>query len=296
MTGIIKIDRSNLSTKNKDLELSPRLEQFLAQVQLVRPLFSFVACDDNGHYIETTYTHKEGGTDFEAKTILRGVKVFEDGEELGSLFGQKDTYELKSFRINKLRGDENTTSTCNIKVAIRKVKKLFVGRADEELINDIVNRVSTKITNLHGENHNEVRWSFDDDGEGMNYALLAHLARCKGETTITLPSMPASIKSQKQHTDACAKYYESKELQDLLNNAKGYGATLRPDGAYVIYKYAAKTLARYKDFTDMPIDLQTKLGVFKLLQSGEICSFGVMFKPESYEAQKHPNTYFYLKE
>jgi hypothetical protein len=149
---------------------------------------------------------------------------------------------------------------------------------------------------LHGENHNEVRWSFDDDGEGINYALLAHLARCKGEHTITLPSMPASIKDQKKHTDACAKYYESKELQDLLNNDKGYGATLRPDGAYVIYKYAAKTIARYKDFMDMPIDLQTKLGVFKLLQSGEICSFGVMFKPESYEAQKHPNTYFYLKE
>ena len=285
MTGIIKIDRSNLSTKNKDLELSPTLENLVSEVQLVRPLFSFVACDDNGHYTETVHTYKEDT--YEAKTILRGVKVFEDGEELGSLFGQKDTYEIKSFRINKLRGDENTTSTSNIKVAIRKVKKLFVGRADEELINDIINRVSTKITNLHGENHNEVRWSFDDDGEGINYALLAHLARCKGEHTITLPSMPASIKDQKKHTD---------ELQDLLNNSKGYGATLRPDGAYVIYKYAAKTIARYKDFMDMPIDLQTKLGVFKLLQSGEICSFGVMFKPESYEAQKHPNTYFYLKE
>ncbi len=296
MTSIIKIDRSNLSTKNKDLELSPRLEQFLAQVQLVRPLFSFVACNDNGLYTETTYTHKEDGTDFEEKTVLRGVKVFEDGEELGSLFGQKDTFEVKSFRINKMRGDENTTSTCNIKVAIRKVKKLFVGRADEELIEDIVNRVSTKITNLHNENHNEVRWSFDDDGEGINYALLAHLARCKGEDTITLTSMPTSIKDQKKHTNACANYYESKELQDLLNNNKGYGVTLRPDGAYVIYNYAAKTLARYKDFTNMPIDFQTKLGVFKLLQSGEICSFGVMFKPEQYEAQKHPNTYFYLKE
>ena len=294
MNGIIKIDRSNLSTKNKDLELSPRLENLLSEVQLVRPLFSFVACDDNGHYTETVHTYKEDT--YEAKTILRGVKVFEDGEELGSLFGQKDTYEIKSFRINKLRGDENTTSTSNIKVAIRKVKKLFVGRADEELINDIKHRVDIKVNNLHSENNQEVRWSFDDDGEGVNYALLAHLARCKGEHTITLPSMPASIKDQKRHTDACAKFYESKELQDLLKNAKGYGATLRADGAYIIYNYAAKTLSRYKNFMDMPIDLQTKLGVFKLLQSGEICSFGVMFKPESYEAQKHPNTYFYLKE
>ena len=294
MNGIIKIDRSNLSTKNKDLELSPTLENLVSEVQLVRPLFSFVACDDNGHYTETVHTYKEDT--YESKTILRGVKVFEDGEELGSLFGQKDTYEIKSFRINKQRGDENTTSTSNIKVAIRKVKKLFVGRADEELINDIKHRVDIKVNNLHSENNQEVRWSFDDDGEGVNYALLAHLARCKGEHTITLPSMPASIKDQKRHTDACAKFYESKELQDLLKNAKGYGATLRADGAYIIYNYAAETLARYKDFTDMPTDLQTKLGVFKLLQSGEVCSFGVMFKPESYEAQKHPNTYFYLKE
>lgn len=294
MNGILKIDRSNLSTKNKDLELSLRLESLLAQVQLVRPLFSFVACDDNGHYTETIHTYKEDT--YEAKTILKGVKVFEDGEELGSLFGQEYTYEIKNFRISKQRGDENTTSTSNIKVAIRKVKKLFVGRADEELINDIKHKVDIKINNLHSENNQEIRWSFDDDGEGVNYALLAHLARCKGENTITLPSMPASIKDYKKHIDACAKYYESKELQDLLKNAKGYGAIFRPDGAYVIYNYAARTLTRYKDFTDMPIDLQTKLGVFKLLQSGEICSFGVMFKPESYEAQKHPNTYFYLKE
>lgn len=294
MNGIIKIDRSNLSTKNKDLELSPRLEQFLAQVQLVRPLFSFVACDDNGHYTETVHTYKEDT--FESKTILRGVKVFEDGEELGSLFGQKDTFDVKSFRINKLRGDENTASTCNIKVAIRKVKKLFVGRADEELTNDIINRVGTKIQNLHNNNLSQVKWSFDDDGEGVKYALLAHLARCKGQNTVTLPAMPASVKDQKQHILECANYYESQELQDLLKNAKGYGVALRPDGAYIIYNYAVKTLSRYKNFTDMPIDFQTKLGVFKLLGSEEVCSFGVMFKPESYEAQKHPNTYFYLKE
>ena len=294
MINIINIDRSNLSTKNKDLELSPRLENLLAQVQLVRPLFSFVACDDNGQYTETVHVTK--GDSYETKTILRGIKVFEEGEELGSLFGQRDTFEIKNFRVIKQRGDENTTSTTNIKVAIRKVKKLFVGRADEELINDIVNRVGTKINNLHSENAQSVRWSFDDDAEGFNYALLAHLARCKGESTVALPVMPASIKDQKKHTDACANYYESKELQNLLSNAKGYGATLRPEGAYIVYNYAAKTLARYKDFTDMPIDLQTKLGVFKLLQSDEVCSFGVMFKPNNYEAQKHPNTYFYLKE
>jgi hypothetical protein len=253
-----------------------------------------VACDDNGQYTETVHVTK--GDSYETKTILRGIKVFEEGEELGSLFGQRDTFEIKNFRVIKQRGDENTTSTTNIKVAIRKVKKLFVGRADEELINDIVNRVGTKINNLHSENAQSVRWSFDDDAEGFNYALLAHLARCKGESTVALPVMPASIKDQKKHTDACANYYESKELQNLLSNAKGYGATLRPEGAYIVYNYAAKTLARYKDFTDMPIDLQTKLGVFKLLQSDEVCSFGVMFKPNNYEAQKHPNTYFYLKE
>jgi hypothetical protein len=253
-----------------------------------------VACDDNVHYTETVHVPK--GDSYETKTILRGIKVFEEGEELGSLFGQRDTFEIKNFRVIKQRGDENTTSTTNIKVAIRKVKKLFVGRADEELINDIVNRVGTKINNLHSENAQSVRWSFDDDAEGFNYALLAHLARCKGESTVALPVMPASIKDQKKHTDACANYYESKELQNLLSNGKGYGATLRPEGAYIVYNYAAKTLARYKDFTDMPIDLQTKLGVFKLLQSDEVCSFGVMFKPNAYESQKHPNTYFYLKE
>jgi len=294
MINIINIDRSKLSTKNKDLELSPRLDSLLAQVQLIRPLFSFVACDDSSYYTETMHTPK--GDSYETKTVLRGVKVFEDGEELGSLFGQRDTFEIKNFRINKMRGDENTTSTTNIKVAIRKVKKLFVGRADEELINDIVNRVRAKLNDLHNENNQAVRWSFDDDAEGLNYALLAHLARCKGESTVALPAIPASIKDQKRHTDACANYYESKELQILLSNDKGYGATLRPEGAYIVYNYAAKTIARYKDFTGMPIDLQTKLGVFKLLQSGEVCSFGVMFKPNNYESQKHPNTYFYLKE
>jgi hypothetical protein len=300
MVSIINIDRSQLSTKDRDIEVCPKLENYLTQVQLVKPLLSFVA-DEGRNYVDIVHTPKDDT--YETKKVMIGVKVFEDGEELGSLFvgtrdynGRHDTFEVSSFRINKMRGDENTTATTNIKVALRKIKKLFVGRADKELIDDIKHRVGAKISNLHSENHNAVKWSFDDDGEGVNYALLAHLARCKGESTVTLPSLPASAKDQKKHTDACVSYYESKELVDALNSNKGYGATLRPDGAYIIYNYTAETLTRYKSFTDMPTDFQTKLGVFKLLQSGEVCQFGVAFKPEHYEVQKYPNTYFYLKE
>ena len=300
MVSIISIDKSLLPTKDRDIEVSPKLENYLTQVQLIKPLLNFVAVDER-NYVDTVHVPKDDT--YETKKVMIGVKVFEDGEEIGSLFvgtrdynGRHDTFEVSSFRINKMRGDENTTATTNIKVALRKIKKLFVGREDGELISDIKNRVGSKLGNLHSENQTQVRWSFDDDGEGLNYALLAHLARCKGESTVSLPSMPASIKEQKRHTDACASYYESKELVDALNSGKGYGATLRPDGAYIIYNYAAQTVVRYKGFTDMPTDFQTKLGVFKLLQSGEMCQFGVMFKPEVYEAQKYPNTYFYLKE
>jgi hypothetical protein len=302
MTSMVKIDRSLLPTKDRDIEVNLRLEEFLAQVQLIKPLISFVACD-KGSYIQTIHENNANNDGYDTKKVIIGVKAFEDGEEIGGLFvgtrhynGRHDTYEVSSFRINKMRGDENTTSTTNIKVALRKIKKLFIGKADQELIDEIKHRVSNKVSNLHGECRNEVRWSFDDDEEGLNYALLAHLSRCKGDSTVSLPVMPSTVKDQKRHTDACAGYYETKELVDLLNADKGYGAILRPDNAYIVYNYATQTLARYKDFTAMPTDLQTKLGVFKLLKSGEVCQFGVMFKPESYEVEKYPNTYFYIKE
>lgn len=300
MVSIITIDRSHLPTKDRGMEVSPKLENFLTQVQLIKPLLQFVA-HDGGQYVATVHTPKDDG--YETKKTIVGVKVCEDGEEIGSLYvgtrdynGRHDTFDVSSFRINKMRGNENTTSTTNIKVALRKIKKLFVGRADQELIDDIKTRLDSKVNNLHSEYHTEVKWSFDYEKEGMEYALLAHLARCKGENTVTLPSLPASTKNQNKHTEACVGYYESKELRELLRSNKGYGAAMRPDGAYFVYSYATQTLTRYKDFTAMPIDLQTKLGVFKLLKSNEMCQFGVMFSPEMYNAQKYPNTYFYVKE
>ena len=301
MVSIITIDRSHLPTKERGMEVSPKLENFLTQVQLIKPLLQFVAHEGN-QYVSTVHTPKDDGG-YETKKTIVGVKVCEDGEEIGSLYvgtrdynGRHDTFDVSSFRINKMRGNENTTSTTNIKVALRKIKKLFVGRADQELIDDIKTRLDSKVNSLHSEYHTSVKWSFDYDKEGMEYAFLAHLARCKGENTVTLPSLPASVKSQDKHIEACVGYYESKELRELLRSNKGYGAAMRPDGAYFVYSYATQTLTRYKDFTAMPTDLQTKLGVFKLLQSGEMCQFGVMFKPENYNAQQYPNTYFYVRE
>lgn len=300
MVSIITIDRSRLPTKERGMEVSPKLENFLTQVQLIKPLLKFVAHEGN-QYVATVHTPKDDG--YETKKTIVGVKVCEDGEEVGSLYvgtrdynGRHDTFDVSSFRINKMRGNENTTSTTNIKVALRKIKKLFVGRADQELIDDIKTRLDSKVNSLHSEYHTEVKWSFDYEKEGVQYALLAHLAKCKGESTVTLPSLPVSTKNQDRHTNACAGYYESKELRELLKNNKGYGAAMRPDGAYFVYSYATQTLTRYKDFTAMPTDLQTKLGVFKLLKSGEMCPFGVMFQPENYNEQKYPNTYFYVRE
>lgn len=301
MTSIVKIDRSKLPTKYNEVEVDPKLIDFLAQVQLAKPLVNFVA---HNHHSYTETIHTPIDDKYEQKTVFRGVKVFENGEELGSLFvgkrcmngGRVDVFEVSSFRISKMRGDENTTVTSNIKVALRKIKKLFIGRADQELIGEIAKTIRDRTDSLHGEYSHEVSWSFDDDGEGMNYALLGYLARLKGESTISLPVIPATVKDQKKYLTACSNYYESKEMVDGIKNDKGYGVLLRPDGAYIIYSYATKTLARYKSFTDMPTDFQTKLGVFKLLKSAEMCQFGVMFKPEQYMVEKYPNTYFYLKE
>lgn len=300
MVSIITIDKSNLPTKDRDMEVSPKLENYLTQVQLIKPLLNFVATDDRS-YIDTVHTAKDDT--YETKKVIIGVKVYEDGEEIGSLFvgtrdynGRHDTFEVSSFRINKMRGDSNTTATTNIKVALRKIKKLFVGKADEELINEITSKVKNKVENLHSSSRNDVKWVFNYEDEGINYALLGYLASLKGESTISLPVIPVTVKNEKNYLTACSDYYESKELVECIKSSKGYGVLLRPDGAYITYSYAARALTRYKGFDDMPTDLQTKLGVFKLLRSGELCQFGVMFKPDGYEANKTPNIYFYIKE
>lgn len=291
--------QKNLALKHKDAEYANGLLEFLAQVQLVRPLFEFVASDK---CINVVYIND--GTEMKQVPQITKVVVTQDGEDIGAIGvgtryfrGEKSfVYNISSFRINRERGEENTTTTANSKVALRNIKKLFVPRADNELQTLIKDKVDHKCVDLMHDLNHSVRWSIDDDEEGMNYALLAYLARAEGKQFVELPVIPPTVKDQEKYLRACADYYEFKEIDELRRAKKGYGVMMRPDEAYIVYNYATEELLRYKTFMDMPEKFQSKLAVFKLLKNKEVCPFGVMFKPEDYNDQKLGSTFFFIKD
>jgi hypothetical protein len=214
--------------------------------------------------------------DGKAESVIYRIKIYENGEELGFvstgtryLAGNKEeVYGVGSFRIRKERGG-SATMTKDIKVALRTVKRMLVSRVDNELVDLIKNKVESNIRQIMYHTRNNLRWDIDSEEEVIFYAMQAYHAKKRGEDRVSLPSKLVSVKDEKGHQRKCEEFEASSSLE-LAHHAKtGYGVMLNADGGYVVYDYALGALEKYPSFYGLPIYLQEKLGIFKLLNVDE---------------------------
>lgn len=265
---MVNIDKSQLNVKHRDtLPYSDNLLDFAYQVALAKPLCKLVVdetCIDN--------IWKDG----KPEGALYRIKIFENGEELGFistgtryLAGNKEqVYGVGSFRIRKERGG-SATLTKDIKVALRTVKRMLTSRADNELTDLIKNSVENGVRHIVYHAKNNLKWDVDSEEEILFYAMQAYHAKKRGEDKVTLPSKLISVKDEKEHQRKCEEFEASSTLE-LAHHAKtGYGVMLNADGGYVVYDYALGALEKYPSFYGLPIYLQEKLGIFKLLNTDE---------------------------
>ena len=265
---MVNIDKSQLNVKHRDtLPYGDNLLDFAYQVALAKPLCKLVVdetCVDN--------IWKAG----EPNSMLYRIKIFENGEELGFistgtryLAGNKEeVYGVGSFRIRKERGG-SATLTKDIKVALRTVKRMLTSRADNELADLIKTSVENSMRHIMYHTKNNLNWDIDPEEEILFYAMQAYHAKKRGEDKVTLPAKLVSVKDEKIHQRKCEEFEASSNLE-LAHHAKtGYGVMLNADGGYVVYDYALGALEKYPSFYGLPIYLQEKLGIFKLLNVDE---------------------------
>jgi hypothetical protein len=174
---MVNIDKTNLKQKFKDAEMHPNLLGYVTEVALIKPTCDFFVNDE---CVQTGWRRDDSGNTEDYKQIYR-VNVGEDGETIGFLSivrqyrngANEDVFGVGSFRINKSRGRGDETTTKHLKVALRNVKKLIVGRDYTELADLIKDGVTNSIHSLTYNARNHIKWGVDQEELAIDYALLA---------------------------------------------------------------------------------------------------------------------------
>lgn len=292
---MIMIDRTAINVEKRESPLWAGLEDFAHEVSMIKPLCNFKVDDD---CLKTEYSYKDE-TDEHGKTKAKQtrtvhiykIKVFQEGEELGAVSmaeryhqGNKEiVYGVHSFRINKERGNREATLTKNLKVALRTVKKVLVSRADDELQRLLWDKVESKLSSLVNQSRSYVQYSTDSSNEVFNLAMLAYQARLRGEATITVPSVLKSVRDTKNHDKNCEHFTTASFLHEQLKSNAGYAVKSYPNGAFVVLRLVDRTIKKYASFDLLPDDIQSKLGMFKVIPADEpYAHLGCRFDEDMY--------------
>ena len=269
---MINIDRSKLNAEVRNLPINAKLEDFVLKVALAKPLceFSF-----GQHSVRTNYDYTTTPTT--KFTELYRVEVYQDGEKLGGLFigeryvdgKREEVYGVESFRIQKERGRCDATQTKDIKVALRNAKKSFISRADDELRDLIKTQVTGNLNSAWNSSRNAVIYTMDANNEALGVAMLAYEARKKGEPTFTAPSSLATLRRPKEHDKECENYVVLTFLQEQLKGGHGYGVSAYSNGSLAVLNFADQSVNKFKSAELLPVDIQNKLAMFKVIQEGE---------------------------
>ena len=286
---MIHIDKSGLKQKHKNAQMLPLLPDYVAKASLIKPTCDFFVDDD---CVSSRWARTEEGSDTEYINEIYRVKVRQDGEVIGYLSvgrehrsGQTvDVYGVGSFRIDKSRGRHDETTTKDIKVALRKVKKFLVGRDYTELARLIKETITANIRSIRGTCGSRIQYGVNSQSLALHYSLLAYEARKNGSADITMSSdTKAYVRDKKEHDSNIATYLEVKALEDMIDNKQGYGLSLYTNGSCAMYDFSNDSIRKYKSIDELPDVVQTRLAMFKVIEVGEPHSaFGCMLPEEMY--------------
>jgi hypothetical protein len=284
---MVNIDKTSLKQKFKDAEMHPSLSAYVTEVALIKPTCDFFV--DDG-CVQTGWRRLESGDTEDYKQINR-VNVREDGENIGFLSivrqyrngANEDVFGVGSFRINKSRGRGDETTTKHLKVALRNVKKLMMGRDYTELADLIKDSVGNSIHSLIHQTKNHVKWGIEQEELSLDYALLAYHARNQGLDSVVLPANEKKYCRRKELDKDIANYIEVQALHDMITKKQGYGVQTFSNGSYAVYNFSNNSIKRYKTTEELPSDIMIRLPMFKVMQLEEVnVAFGCMVKPDMY--------------
>lgn len=283
---MIVVDREKLKAEwRHTVQYMPNLEEFLQKVAMAKPLCSFAVSDKC--VVSNHYRDEEGNP--KVRHEIYSIKVYENGEKIGEIgvtdryrnHSNEKVYFVSSFRIVKFRGGRNTTTSADIKVALRAVKQSFSARADDELKNQIRNQIDENINSQHNQGENTIRWDFDQNSELAFYAMEAYKARQRGDKYTTMPVRPVSIQNLDDHNKKCERFEHTSAIFHMVKAKLGYGIKTNPMGGLIVYDFSTNSITRYASFSNLPDNIQNKYVMFKVLAYNEpITTIGCKFSDE----------------
>jgi hypothetical protein len=130
---------------------------------------------------------------------------------------------------------------------------------------------------------NQVVYTTDSSAEALNAAMLAYEARKRGESTYTAPSKLASVGRVKDHDKHCEGFISSSFLHEQRNSGHGYGIVTYPNGSLAMLNFADMGVSKFKSAEMLPLDIQSKLAMFKVITINEPYShLGCRFDNDMY--------------
>jgi hypothetical protein len=274
----VTVDKSALNVEQRGYPYRPKLEELLEAVSNSNPLLNFV-CDE--HCLTRDWDKelvKENGEKGGYTHYVYRVKVFQDGEELGSVradtryrrnVGSEFVYGIESFRIHKERGNSNLTQSKDLKVVLRTAKKAFVARANDELYNHVYQHVRNAIESFTSSLRNAVRYSIDPSQEAMSYAEAAYKAHLEGKTTVELPVKLTSVSNYEDYLHRCGEYDCASHLMKSFTNKSGYAVKVLDDAQIVAIDLESNAVKKYKSFDELPTEFANKFAMFKVIKEQE---------------------------
>ena len=271
------IDRSKLNKVEREAGISPPLQALLDVLEVTFPLYDFQASG-------TTHRYEDG----EAVYTVSDVNVILNGEVLGSV-GETGRYRdgkyqmctyIRSHRISKSRGTHDCKLSKDIKVLAREAKKVFVSKSNSELIDQLKDTIQRHVRNVENSYQNEIIWNVNISGIGFEYLTNQYIALSNWQENLIV-SIDKSLFTPELKTKY-SKYLESKKLNDKCAHDIGYAVLTLLDGSFVVYDMKENHISKVKDISLMPIHMQNKLSVLKILGDAEIVSnMGMWFKHEN---------------
>jgi hypothetical protein len=286
---MINLDKTHLPQAYKNAQMTGKLSEYVCEVAMLKPTCEFFV-DKN--CITQRWRMKADNSESEHVNEITKVKVRQDGEELGYISVVSEmrngvstaVYGVGSFRVNKSRGRHDETTSVHLKVALRNVKKLLIGRDYAELAQLIKNTVEERLNRLMGHAEQRLKWSISTELLSIDYVLLAYAARGHGMDSVVLPANPTKyVRDFKEHEELLKRYIEIKALIDMADNKQGYGLSVYSNGSCAIYDFSDGTVKRYKSTSDLSEATQSRLAMFKVIETDEPhAGFGCKFDQDMY--------------
>jgi hypothetical protein len=267
---MLTIDRDSLHVDKRQALIHAELEKFALQVSYAKPLCKFVAVNN---------CVKNVLIDDEWVNVIFRLHLYQNGDNIGEIFVEKQytrgtlalepVYGVQSFRIEKNRGDRNTSKSKDMKVALRIAKKMFVARDENEMRELINKKVSADLGALTHHKKRLVQNCVNIDTELDLYILKAYQARKENNPTVLVPSNLVTVKNITEHDKHCEEYVHAKDLLKMYKNKQGYGIQVMGDFSLNVLDYKTNAITRYLSFDKLPEDIQSKFAMFKVLKEDE---------------------------